>query len=189
MGTSFLESRGYLFFDPHKCTGCKSCMLACALVHEGTHSLSFARIQILDNPFGQYPTDLQIAVCRQCKHPLCVEACPVGALYVDEEHLNVRTIDKQKCTGCQLCITACPLTPSLIVWNPETNQAMKCDLCTATLSWSESGKLACVEVCPTRALKFSSTPPKTAGYHGYVVNLRGEGWKRMGLSAEPEAKQ
>jgi protein NrfC len=189
METSFSEAQGYLFFDPHKCAGCKSCMLACALVHEGTHSLSFARIQILDNPFGQYPTDLQIAVCRQCKYPLCVEACPVGALYVDKDHMNVRTVDKEKCIGCQLCITACPFTPSLIVWNPETNTAMKCDLCTNTVNRDESGNLACVEVCPTRALKFSPTQPKTAGYRGYIVNLRGEGWKRMGFSAETEAEQ
>lgn len=181
---SIPEARGYIFFDPKKCTGCKSCMLACSLVHEGKHNLSLSRIQILDDPFGQYPTDIIITVCRQCKHPLCVEACPVDALYADEEYMNTRRIDEQKCIGCKLCIDACPFVPSMIIWNPEKQKAAKCDLCKDTPYWGGKGKLVCVEVCPTRALKFSSEPPRVYGYKGYIVNLRGEGWKQLDLPTD-----
>ncbi len=184
------EARGFIFFDPKKCVGCKSCMLACSLAHEGKENLSLSRIQILDDPFGQYPTDLSIEVCRQCKHPLCAEACSVGAFYVDEKHMNVRTIDEAKCVGCKLCIAACPFTPSMAIWNHETRKAVKCDLCRDTPNWKEKGKLACVETCPVRALKFSAKAPRVSGREGYIVNLRGEGWKRLGLSAnQQEGKQ
>jgi ferredoxin len=44
-------SDGYLLVDIRKCQGCISCMLACSLVHEGLHSASLSRIQILQNPF------------------------------------------------------------------------------------------------------------------------------------------
>lgn len=175
------EARGYIFYDPKKCSGCKSCMLACSLVHEGKHNLSLSRIQILDKPFGQFPTDIKIAPCLQCKHPLCVEVCPVDALHVDKEHLNVRRIDEQKCIGCKRCINACPFIPSRIIWNSEKQKSRKCDLCKDTPFWNEKEKLACIEICPTGTLMFSSKPPSPPGYKGYIVNLRGEGWKLLGL--------
>ncbi len=178
------EASGYIFYDPKKCAGCKSCMLACSLVHEGNHNLSLSRIQILDSPFGQYPTDITITPCLQCKHPLCVEVCPVEALHIDKEHMNVRRIDEQKCIGCKRCIAACPFSPSRITWNSEKQQSMKCDLCKDPPFWDKKGKLACVEVCPTGTLMFSSKPPSPSGYKGYIVNLRGEGWKQMGLPVE-----
>ena len=180
------EAQGYIFFDPKKCAGCKSCMLACSLVHEGKQNLSLARIQILDDPFGQYPTDIQVEVCRQCKHPLCIEACPVDSLHVDEEYWNVRRVDEQKCIGCKLCVDSCPFTPSMMIWHSHKQKAIKCDLCKDTPYWGEEGKLACVEVCPTRALKFSDEPPSVSGQRGYIVNLRGEGWKQLDLSTDGE---
>lgn len=178
------EAKGYIFFDPKKCTACKSCMLACSLVHEGKLNLSLSRIQILGDPFGQYPTDITIAVCKQCKYPLCVEACNIGAIKADKEYLNVRMINEQECIGCKLCISACPFIPSMIVWNIKKQKASKCDLCKDAPFWSEKGKQACIEVCPTRALKFSIETPRVSGYKGYIVNLRGEGWKQLGLPVD-----
>jgi protein NrfC len=181
---TILESKGYLLYDPKKCAGCKSCMLACSLVHEGEHNLSLSRIQIIDNPFGQFPTDINIKVCRQCKYPLCVEACPVNALYIDKDYKYIRIVDEEKCTGCQSCLSACPFTPSMMIWNPKKRKSVKCDLCKDTPYWGEEGKLVCVEVCPTGALKFRSEPPRVPGPEGYVVNLRGEGWKKLDLPVE-----
>lgn len=70
-------SKGYLVVDPKKCTGCCSCMLACSLVHEGKSALSLARIQILDDAFGSFPTDIKIVMCQQCDNPECYLACPL----------------------------------------------------------------------------------------------------------------
>ena len=76
-GESIPASRGYLLVDTKKCTGCCSCMLACSLAHEGRSNLSLSRIQIVEDVFGSYPTDISMAVCRQCAYPECYLACPL----------------------------------------------------------------------------------------------------------------
>jgi protein NrfC len=158
------------------------------LVHEGTENLSLARIQILQNPFEKFPDDLMIVQCRQCVEPLCVEACPERALFVDKKNGNVRTVDVKKCTGCKSCVRACPYEPGRALWNSEKNKALKCDLCSDTPFWSEKGgvkgKQACVEVCPLNAIRFTKKIPEQKGDIGYKVNLRGESWKKLGYQLD-----
>jgi len=172
---------GYIVVDPKKCCGCQTCMMACSLVHEGKINTKLARIQVIQNPYGHYPDDIDVQQCRQCVFPACFAACPVPeAFFIDTENGNVTRIDKSTCIGCQLCITACPFTPSRIVWNFEEGVAQKCDLCVDTPYWSEKGgpdgKQACVEVCPMEAIKLTKEIPTQIGDLGYKINLRGEGW-------------
>ena len=42
-------SGGYILVDPKKCQGCKSCMMACSIAHEGVVNLSLSRIQVIQN--------------------------------------------------------------------------------------------------------------------------------------------
>jgi len=179
-GRSVLPSKGYLLVDTKKCTGCCSCMLACSLVHEGISSLSLARIQILNDPFGSFPTDITMVVCRQCADPECYFACPLRdeALCIDEKN-GVRYIDEQECTGCGNCFEACTFSPSRIGSNQDEGVAIKCDLCRDTTYWHDQGIQACVSVCPVRAIKFTTEKPTEES--GYKVNLRGEGWAQLGL--------
>ena len=172
---------GYIVVDPKKCCGCQTCMMACSLVHEGKINTKLARTQVIQDPYGHYPDDIDVQHCRQCVFPECMVACPVpDAIYIDTKNGNVRRIDKSKCIGCQLCIPACPYMPGSIVWNFEEGVAQKCDLCVDTPYWSEKGgpdgKQACVEVCPMEAVKFTREIPTQIGDLGYKVNLRGEGW-------------
>lgn len=173
-------SKGYLLVDAKKCTGCCSCMLACSLVHEGKSALSLSRIQILDDAFGSFPTDVKMAVCQQCDNAECYLACPLRdeALCIDKK-TAVRYIDEDQCTGCGLCIEACPFSPSRVSLVTDRNIAIKCDLCRSTSYWDSQGKQACVEVCPVNAIMFTTAKP--VGYGGYKVNLRGEGWAKLGL--------
>ena len=181
-------SEGYLLVDTKKCQGCLSCMLACALVHEGTQNLSLARIQVLQNSFGKFPDDLTMAQCRQCVEPACVEACPEKALFVDKKNGNVRIVDVKKCIGCKSCVQACPYEPSRALWNPDKKKALKCDLCSDAPFWAEkgeaNGKQACVEVCPLAAIKFTREIPEQRGDAGYKVNLRGQSWRNFGYSTD-----
>ena len=101
-------SKGYLVYDSKKCIGCTTCMLSCSLTHYGAQSLSLARIQIMQDSFGKFPNDLEMAPCRQCVTPPCVINCPVGAAYIDEKNGNVRRIDAKKCIGCKTCLKMCP---------------------------------------------------------------------------------
>ena len=181
-------SEGYLLVDTKKCQGCMSCMLACSLVHEGKENLSLARIQVIQTPFERFPVDITLAQCRQCVDPACVKACPTGALHVDAKMGNVRRIHVEKCIGCQSCVEACPFKPSRAVWNFQKERAQKCDLCADTPFWNEQGgpggKQACVEVCPVGAIKFTKDIPVQKGDLGYNVNLRGEGWKKLGYPTD-----
>ena len=167
-------SKGYLVVDSKKCCGCTTCMMTCSLVNEGKESVALSRIQVTQSSFETFPQVTKINVCRQCLFPACVEACAVGALSVNAQ--GVRVIDETKCTGCKLCVAACPQVPHRTVWNPEKNKAMKCDLCTSAKYWSQTGgpdgKQACVEVCPMDAIKLVKDMPNQEGDIGYDINLR-----------------
>jgi protein NrfC len=172
---SYPLSTGYLVYDSRRCAGCQSCMLACSLVHEGETSTSLSRIQVSRAVLTRYPYDIQIAVCRQCPEPLCVENCPTGACHVSAANGNVRMIDAEKCIGCQTCLKACPHTPHRTIWNPAAKKSTKCDLCANAPFFSKkggpSGKQACVTTCPMGALKLVAELPSQADISGYDVNL------------------
>lgn len=178
-------SEGYLLVDTKKCSGCLSCMLACSLVHEGKENLSFSRIQIVQDSFGKFPTDITIAQCRQCEDPPCVRACETGALHAGKDKKNVRMVDERKCIGCMRCIQACPYKPVRVQWNFEMKHAQKCDLCENTPFWNEPGGVrgmqACVEICPLNAIKFTDQLPQQKGDSGYDVKLRNENWQKLGF--------
>lgn len=184
-GEAYPESKGYLLYDSKKCAGCTTCMLACSLAHYGSQSLSLSRIQIMQDSFGKFPTDVKMAPCRQCKSPVCVENCPVGAAYVDTKNGNVRRIDSKKCIGCKTCLAMCPQQPHRTVWNHAENKSSKCDLCLDTPYWNEkggpAGKQACVETCPMKAIKFTAQMPDQTETDGYDVNLRNDHWLKLGL--------
>jgi protein NrfC len=179
------ESKGYIVYDSKKCIGCTTCMLSCSLAHYGHQSLSLARIQIMQDSFGKFPNDLKISPCRQCKYPVCVTSCPVGANFVDTENGNVRRIDSKKCVGCKTCLQMCPQQPHRTVWNHLEKKSSKCDLCVDTPHWNEKGgpggKQACVESCPMKALKFVTEMPNQKETDGYDVNLRNDHWLNLGL--------
>jgi protein NrfC len=168
-------STGYILVDSQKCSGCRSCMMACALVHEGRENRALSRIQILNNAFGRYPLDISIKQCRQCVYPSCVLACPTGALHCDDE-TGVRLVNEGACIGCQRCVEACPQMPSRVVWNTADGTAAKCDLCTDAKYWNErggpNGTQACVEVCPMKAIRFAGVVPAQMGTVGYDINLK-----------------
>lgn len=187
-------SEGYLLVDTKKCQGCLTCMLACSLVHEGRTSLSLSRIQILQDAFARWPDDLSLEVCRQCVEPVCVLACPTGALTADREHGFVRRVCAERCIGCGKCVQACPQMPSRAAVAPDPAfggrwKSRKCDLCADTpYHWDPAGggpggRQACVEVCPVGAIAFTREIPEQAGEAGYETNLRGAGWARLGFPA------
>ncbi len=128
-----------LMVDPSRCTGCRTCEMACSLYHEGQCSPILSRMRIIKyETIGKsYPT-----VCSQCSKPKCLDACDQAAISIDEASGTVN-IDQSLCTGCRSCLTACPQ----IGFNPEKRVAFKCDLC--------NGSPQCARFCPSGALIFS----------------------------------
>ena len=190
-GETIPPAQGYLVVDAQKCQGCLSCMLACSLVHVGKENLSLSRIQVLQNPFDKFPRDLGIFPCRQCTEPACVDACPEGALTADPAYGHVRRVDKDKCTGCGSCETACPYRPGRLMVQPDAasefgKSSRKCDLCAGApfhcdaAGGGPGGSQACVAVGPVNAIAFTREIPVQAGNKGYQKNLQDAAWRSLG---------
>lgn len=141
-GTTNLPLAGAIIWHPEKCVGCQRCTLACSTYQDGKVSPALSRIKWHAEPSWVSGYDRVPYMCQQCDSPECLEACPIeGGIYVDEE-TGARTIDQEKCIGCQRCIEACPFDPARIQFDESEHVAVKCDLCS-----DREGDPACVETC------------------------------------------
>lgn len=170
------QAEGLIVGDPVLCVGCGRCELACTEFNEGRAAPSVSRIKISRNlkfgpagtpswrkksAYGNWGDGLIVQdLCKQCPHPApCANICPKGAI-VAGANGKARLIDVNKCTGCKVCLKACPW--EMISYDPATQRATKCHLC--------GGKPKCVEACPAGSLSFikwvdltDKIPPRDAG--------------------------
>lgn len=119
--------------DYLRCSGCRRCMIACSLHHEGRIWPAASRIRV----FMLIPGVEIPHLCAQCNDYPCVASCPVeGALTVSEVTGAV-LVDREKCIGCGKCIEACPGRIPFL--HPGDKKAVICDLC--------DGDPECVKAC------------------------------------------
>ena len=132
-----------LTFDADVCRWCKACELACSIHHEGVFRPFASRIRML---LDHFEAEMNVAMCRQCRNPRCLLACPENAIVVDEK-TGARVIVQELCNACGLCVEACPFDGKEMILrrDEETGTYVKCDMC--------GGEPVCVDVCPTDALK------------------------------------
>lgn len=136
-----IRPSGTLTVDAAKCSGCRTCEMACSLIHEGVVIPALARLTVRHDVFHEdHPT---VLVCPQCLGPECLLACPQGAIGVDEK-TGARVVDEERCDGCGICVKACHL--GMIHLEPRSKKAYKCDLC--------GGRPACVEYCPQAVISY-----------------------------------
>ena len=96
------------FIDSARCTGCKTCELACKDYKDLTPDVSFRRIYEYaggdwqedngvwnQNVFAYY---LSIA-CNHCEDPACTKVCPSGAMHKREDGFVV--VNEDVCIGCR----------------------------------------------------------------------------------------
>ncbi|HEY2018339.1 MAG TPA: 4Fe-4S dicluster domain-containing protein [Bryobacteraceae bacterium] len=183
--------------DVDKCTGCGSCMVACAVennippAHEGANDrkgLTWIRVYKIDNG-EEYPgkrSAYMPVLCQQCgEHTPCASVCPQEAVDVDPRTGIVGQMP-ERCLGCRYCMAACPYHARYFNWwdpswpagmektlNPDVAPRMrgvveKCNFChgrwhAAKERAAAAGKKeiqpgdyvpACVESCPTGAIRF-----------------------------------
>jgi len=141
-----------LVIDLDRCSGCDSCVVACK--HENKLDLGMYRCTVpIVGPTGTFPDIEQYwlpKACNQCENPGCVEVCPTGASYRDEE-TGVVLIDESKCIGCLTCFQGCPYNVRML--NPATNTVQKCTLCFQRHT-EKDWEPACVHTCCTGARYF-----------------------------------
>jgi|HubBroStandDraft_6_1064221.scaffolds.fasta_scaffold00808_13 CRP-like cAMP-binding protein/Pyruvate/2-oxoacid:ferredoxin oxidoreductase delta subunit len=146
LAQGLMEAQSLLLLDLERCTRCDACVRACADAHNGITRLVREGLR-----FDRYlvPTS-----CRQCKDPLCMVGCPVGAI---RRRNSLEVVIEDWCVGCGLCAENCPygninLHPfEVMADDPERpgrkkavvkKKATSCDLC------AEHEEPSCVYACP-----------------------------------------
>ena len=136
-----------LIVDYEKCRGCYSCTQACSFAKSREFNINGANLSVDYLP----EFDLSVPViCLHCTEPECMEACPVQAIFRDKE-TDAVVIDLTICTGCEICITVCPVGHPRIDINNKN--IAKCDLC--------DGDPECVKYCGYDALQYISVDEET----------------------------
>lgn len=137
--------RNAIVVDLDRCSGCFSCEVACKMENDIPLGTYYNKV-ITVGPFGDFPKLQQYFLpvhCQQCENAPCVNVCPTGASYRDED-TNVVLVDKSKCIGCKYCMMACPY--GVRSWNADEKVVEKCTLCGHLTA---NGDLpACVHNCP-----------------------------------------
>jgi anaerobic dimethyl sulfoxide reductase subunit B (iron-sulfur subunit) len=147
------------YFDSSRCTGCKTCELACKDYRDLGTEILFRKVY--DYEGGAWTQDAASTwtttafayhvseSCNHCTMPACLAACPAEAIVKDGNN-GLVSIDETLCIGCGSCVSACPYAVPRL--DPEIAKARKCDGCSARVA--ESRQPICVEACPLRALEF-----------------------------------
>lgn len=162
-----MEQRCFVL-DGTRCSGCKTCQLACQDYKDLEAGIAFRKVYEFeggrwdDNGKGCYTPDVfayYLSVsCNHCDSPACQKACSTTAISKDGNGL-VR-IDFDKCTNCGACLNACPYNAP--VRDEVRNTVVKCDGCAARV---EAGELPiCVKACPQRALHFGTRADMQAAW-------------------------
>ncbi|MFQ5680901.1 MAG: 4Fe-4S dicluster domain-containing protein [Candidatus Omnitrophota bacterium] len=136
-----------LYYDPNKCMGCKACEIACAVgksvsgdllqaVREKTRPGSRVKVRAFEGK--NFPL-----ACRHCKKHPCVAACIAAALRYDKKSQRV-IHDKDRCTGCWMCIMVCPY--GAIRNDDNLKIPLRCDLC------ADTDAPRCLQACPVGAI-------------------------------------
>lgn len=145
-------------FDQSRCTGCKTCEMACKDYHDLGSGVAFRTIcefaggswsQDGEGAWEQDVFAFYVSMsCNHCSNPVCLRICTCGA--VSKDQLGFVTIDPGTCDGCQMCMIACPYHAPR--FDERSGRVSKCDGCHDRVR-SGLGPI-CVEACPQRALDF-----------------------------------
>ncbi|MCL0012210.1 dimethylsulfoxide reductase subunit B [Providencia rettgeri] len=151
-------SQQYGFYiNTQRCTGCKTCELACKDFKNLSADVHFRRIYEYaggnwteqDGAWHQNVFSYYLSIsCNHCEDPACVKVCPSGAMHKREDGFVV--VDESVCIGCRYCHMACPY--SAPQFDAVKGHMTKCDGCYERVA--EGKKPICVESCPLRALDF-----------------------------------
>ena len=175
--------------EADRCIGCKGgCQVACKTENEVALGTSRSTLYTM-GPTGSYP-DLNMyflpVMCQQCENPSCVEVCPTGACYKNDED-GVIYIDRDICIGCQSCKRACPFHANN--FNKELRVMDKCNVCAQR---REAGEIPAVGaylcgVCRADRLDFLPRGHDRAGIFLYPVYVCAAQRSRFdGTLHEPE---
>lgn len=109
--------------DVSRCTGCRTCAVACKDAHNLPVGLNLRRV--LEEASGSWRQDRMTGAwhqdvrawyvsiaCNHCENPACVKVCPYGAPQLDEKARKMMKcdgcLDRLEKGGAPICVEACP---------------------------------------------------------------------------------
>ncbi|BEP18386.1 hypothetical protein PYJP_17380 [Pyrofollis japonicus] len=137
------------------------------------------RLRVLSIPRVGLPYVVQ---CMHCEDPPCMNVCPVGAIYKGPD--GIVRIDEAACIGCKQCVRVCPF--GAMLFDYDRGVAIKCDMCEDRLR--EGLPPACVEACPTGALRFGDLGEIIRGKEQEVGKKFHEALRQL-IEPKPKAKK
>jgi dimethyl sulfoxide reductase iron-sulfur subunit len=180
-----------LVFDLRRCEGCVTidkapqCIEGCNAEHFVPAGQEWIRVFEMEGPGGH--SYFLPRPCMQCENAPCLNVCPVGATYRNEE--GIILINHERCIGCRMCMAACPYGARVFNWEEPDNPpgatfatyspeypvphrkgtVEKCMLCAHHV---KDGKLpACAEACPMYAIYLGDLTEDVATNGQEVVKL------------------
>lgn len=126
--------------EMNRCIGCLSCMITCSAVNQQDHSILKSAIRIKTS--GGLTGKFIGIVCQGCKDDVpCAEVCPSGALV--RRQAGGVLLDKDKCVGCERCVTAC--TVDAIHFDIDIKKPIVCKHCGVCARFCPHGCLQLIE--------------------------------------------
>lgn len=135
----FFKQLGFIF-NPVKCISCRACEMACKNENSCKENVFLKRLVKIDKK------EFIPISCNHCQNPECLRVCPENAFIKRMDGIVI--IDESRCTGCSLCIDACPF--EAITYNVKTAKVSKCQMCESRID--QGLQPACVSACSTHAL-------------------------------------
>ena len=186
-------SQQAFYFDGTRCTGCKTCQMACKDYKNIDLGISFRHVYEVtigdtvkdaDGAFSttcvSYPLSMS---CNHCDSPVCFEKCPQSAIIKDAD-TGLMSIDEEKCIGCGTCAIVCPYNAPKV--DRSKGHSVKCDGCAERVAAGE--KPVCVEACPARALDFGTVEEMSkVGERGNIAPLPEPHYTNPNLYIKPSA--
>ena len=119
---------GYrLEIDEAACWGCRTCEVACK--QEFDLATGLRLITVMDDGLEEQDREpdfvYRVKLCRHCDDPPCESVCPDEA--IEKRRDGIVVLDKDLCSGCRLCLEACPY--DAIAFDEQKERALKCNLC------------------------------------------------------------
>ena len=162
--------------DITRCMGCRGCQVSCKQWHEQQGLQTVFKGELTNPPELNVETCTTVHFietmhnklpvwsfvkeqCYHCHQPVCVVACPVGALEANADGAVTRTA-AECAKGCTACVEACPFHIPKRDETARNSDVQKCNFCDERIMAGDQP--ACIKACPSEALYFDDRDKVTA---------------------------
>ena len=167
------------YFDSTRCTGCKTCELACKDYKDLDQNIAYRKVfdyerrrRAKTRRGGTYETTclrvpLSPMSCNHCDNPACIAGVSDGLPSHKDPETGLVSVDADKCIGCGVLRTwRVPTT--LPRWTAREGHSVKCDGCAERVaSWQEARSAS----MPARCARWTSARSRRCRQRATRANI------------------